>query len=161
MSEDSDAVAKLVELTEDIRIAMLTTVDEQGRFIARPMAQQVVEPDGVLWFFAEADSSLVGHIAANPQVGITSSSSDVWVSINGTAAIEDDPEHKKALWNPFVEAWIPQGPDDPSVLLIKVEGESAEYWDTPGGRVASAFSFVKAKVTGEPYDGGDSAKVDL
>jgi len=60
-----------------------------------------------------------------------------------------------------VEAWLPQGPDDPSVVLIKVTGHTGEYWDTPGGRVASLMSFVKAKVTGEPYDGGDNETVRL
>ena len=41
-------------------------------------------------------------------------------------------------------------------MLIQVDSESAEYWDTPGGRVASVFSFVKAKATGEPYEGARS-----
>ena len=60
-----------------------------------------------------------------------------------------------------VEAWFPQGPDDDSVVLLKVVADSAEYWDSPGGRLATAFSFVKAKVTGERIEGGENEKVDL
>ena len=161
MTEHSDDVAKLAELTKDIRIAMLTTVDEHGSFTARPMAQQQVEPDGSLWFFSERDAHVVRHIAANPHVGVALSSSDTWVSINGTAAVVDDVQKKRELWNAVVEAWLPQGAEDPDVVLIRVESVSAEYWDTPGGRVASVFSFVKAKVTGEPYQGTDSAKINL
>jgi general stress protein 26 len=161
MTEHSDDVAKLVELTKDIRIAMLTTVEENGSFTARPMAQQQVEPDGSLWFFAERDAHVVTHIGINPHVGVALSSGDSWVSINGTAALVDDVQKKRELWNPVVEAWLPQGAEDPAVVLIRVESESAEYWDTPGGRVASVFSFVKAKVTGEPYQGTESAKLDL
>jgi len=52
-------------------------------------------------------------------------------------------------------------PDDASVVLIKVEGNSAEYWDSPGGRLATVFSFAKAKVTGRRIEGGENEKVDL
>ena len=46
-------------------------------------------------------------------------------------------------------------------MLLKVDADSAEYWDTPGGRLATAFSFVKAKVTGDQPDTGEKAVVDL
>ena len=72
-----------------------------------------------------------------------------------------DEAKKKELWNSGVAAWFPDGPDDDEIVLIKVEGDSAEYWDTPGGRIATALSFAKAKVTGEPYSGGDNEKVEL
>jgi hypothetical protein len=42
-----------------------------------------------------------------------------------------------------------------------VAAASAEYWDSPGGRVASLISFAKAKVTGQPYDGGENETVRL
>jgi len=59
-----------------------------------------------------------------------------------------------------VEAWFSDGPDDPDVGLLKFTADSAEYWDSPGGRIASALSFVKSKITGEPLE-GDNAKVEL
>jgi hypothetical protein len=34
------------------------------------------------------------------------------------------------------------------VVLIRVGAASAEYWDSPGGRLASLVSFAKATVTG-------------
>jgi general stress protein 26 len=94
-------------------------------------------------------------------VGVALSSSDTWVSISGNASIVDDVAKKKQLWNPGAEAWLPQGPEDPSVALILVDSESAEYWDTPGGKVASVFSFVKSKATGQPYEGTEVKKLDL
>ena len=153
--------AKLVELAKDIRITMLTTVDAEGHFVSRPMAHQLVEPDGDLWLFAERDSRVVEQIAANSHVGLTMTSSDTWISIDGDAEVVEDQQKKEALWNSWVEAWLPQGPSDSSVVLIKVDPHTAEYWDTPGGRVASLLSFVKAKVTGKPYEGTDRNTVDL
>ena len=64
------------------------------------------------------------------------------------------------MWNPVVEAWFPDGPQDPDVVLLRVDAESAEYWKAPGGRVASLLSYVKAKATGEPLE-GESGTVDL
>ena len=92
---------------------------------------------------------------------VLASGADTLVSIAGTATIVDDVAKKKELWNAGAEAWLPQGPEDAGVVLIYVDSDSAEYWDTPGGRVASVFSFVKAKATGEAYDGAEVKKLDL
>jgi general stress protein 26 len=158
---ESTGVAKLVELTKDIPITMFTTIDAEGHFVSRPMAQQLTEADGDLWFFAERDSRVIEQIAANPHVSLTLSSNDTWISIDGEAQVVDDSEKARELWNTFVEAWLPQGPDDPNVVLIKVDAHTAEYWDSPGGRVASLISLVKSKVTGEPYKGTERDTVDL
>ena len=77
---------------------------------------------------------------------------------------EQMPEDRAAHVEEFVRqyyAWIPQGPDDPSVVLIKLSANTAQYWDTPGGRIASLISFVKSKVTGERYEGGEEGVVEF
>jgi general stress protein 26 len=161
MTDTRPDVAKVAELAKDIRVGMLTTIDEEGHFVSRPMAQQEVEFDGDLWFFAERDSRKVAHIAAQPLVSVTLTSNDTWISLCGTARVVTDVAKAKELWNPYVEAWLPQGPEDPSVVLIEFSSDTAEYWDTPGGRVSSVLSFVKAKVTGERYDGGENETVRM
>lgn len=161
MTDQTGEISRLAELAKGIRIAMLTTVDEEGHFISVPMAQQEVEFDGDLWFFAERDSRVVRNITLNPHVGVTLSSSDTWISIDGDGEVVQDPAKARELWNSWVEAWLPQGPDDPNVVLIKVTGHGAEYWDTPGGRAASILSFTKAKITGKRYEGAENERVDL
>jgi hypothetical protein len=47
------------------------------------------------------------------------------------------------------------------VVLIKFSSDSAEYWDTPCGRVATVISLLKTKVSGESYNSGQNAKVEL
>ena len=161
MTDQTGEISRLAELAKGIRIAMLTTVDEEGHFISVPMAQQEVEFDGDLWFFAERDSRVVLNLTLNPHVGVTLSSSDTWISIDGDGEVVQDPAKARELWNSWVEAWLPQGPDDPNVVLIKVTGHGAEYWDTPGGRAASILSFAKAKITGKRYEGAENERVDL
>jgi general stress protein 26 len=160
MPEESGA-AKVAELAKDIRIGMLTTLDDAGQLVSRPMALQDTEFDGDFWFFAERSSRKVGHIGANPAVSVTLASGQTWISVHGHARVVTDTVKAKELWNPAVEAWFPQGPQDASIVLIKVDGDGAEYWDTPGGRLSTAISFAKAKVTGKPYDGGENEQVSL
>jgi general stress protein 26 len=160
-SPQSDDVRKVAELLGDERTAMFTTVAPDGTLTSRPMALQETEFDGDLWFFALRGTHPVTHVEANPKVNVTAGSRSSWVSLAGTATVVSDDARKKDLWNSGVEAWFPQGPEADDVVLLRVEGDSAEYWDTPGGAVASILSFAKAKTTGKPYSGGENEKVEL
>jgi general stress protein 26 len=116
MSHDED-VAKVTELVKDMRMGMLTTVDVDGSLVSRPMAAQETEFDGDLWFYADGDSSLVGQLETKPQVNVSFSSSSSWVSIAGSAEVVRDPAKAKELWNSWVEAWFPDGPETPGRVL--------------------------------------------
>ena len=161
MTTDPTPAQKIAELAKGIDFAMLTTVDETGTFVSRPMAQRDTDVDGNVWFLSSRDSRKVAHITADPRVGVALTSRDVWVSLTGTAEILEDAEKAAELWSPQMEGWFPQGPDDPSVVVVKVTGETAEYWDTPGGLVASVLSLVKVKTTGKRYHGNDNEVVEL
>jgi len=156
-----DQTHKVARLMKGERFGFLTTITMDGRLTSRPMTLQEVEFDGDLWFFAERDSQPVEHIKASPEVNVGVGSGGTWVSLSGDAVVVEDVAKKRELWNSAVEAWFPQGPDDDSVVLLKVVADSAEYWDTPGGRLATAFSFAKAKITGERIQGGENEKVEL
>jgi general stress protein 26 len=156
-----DSTRTVAELLDGQRLGFLTTTTPDGRLTSRPMALQEVEFDGDLWFFAERTAPWVITLAASPQVNVGVGSGGSWVSLSGSASVVDDVAKKRELWNGAVEAWLPQGADDPSVVLVKVDADSAEYWDAPGGRLATAFSFVKAKATGQRIDAGENEKVDL
>ena len=156
-----DQTRKVAELLKGERFGFLTTITMDGRLTSRPMTLQEVEFDGDLWFFAERDSHPVRHITLSPQVNVGIGSGSTWVSLSGRAVVVEDAAKKRELWNSAVEAWFPDGPDDDGVVLLKVEGESAEYWNTPGGRLATVLSFAKAKVTGERIEGGENEKVEL
>ncbi len=157
----TDETRTVTELLRDERIGMFTTTAPDGTLTSRPMALQEVEFDGDLWFFASRTSRKVAHLAANPQVNVATVGNSSWVSLTGQAGVVDDLATKKELWNSVVEAWFPDGPEDPDVVLVRVDATSAEYWDSPGGRVASLISFAKAKATGRPYDGGENETVRL
>jgi general stress protein 26 len=142
---------KLVELMKDMPIAMMTTFGPDGPRSV-PMARQEVEATAELWFITARDTAHVRTLAEQPRVALTFTSRDAWVALKGHGAVVDDSLKLKELWNNFAEAWLPDGPDDPNATLIRVDVEEGEYWDTPGGRVASLISFAKTKLIGDTYD---------
>jgi general stress protein 26 len=150
MTDNADP-QKLVDLLDDLPIAMLTTFGAEGPRSV-PMARQEVEPSAQLWFISARDTAHVRAVEREPRVSLTFSARDSWVAVYGRAAVVDDRDKLAELWNTFAEAWLPGGPDDPNAVLLRVDVEHGEYWDTPGGKVASLISFAKTRVTGDTYD---------
>ena len=159
---DPDAVATVRDLIKDERTCMFTTVSPDGAIVSRPMATQEVEFDGDVLFVAERDSHKARDIAAQSpaKVNVAYSSQSSWVSLSGTASVVDDRARLEELWNTFTDAWMEGGPENPTNVLIKVDAASAEYWDSPGSKVTQVLNLVKAKVTGERFE-GDNEQVDL
>ena len=160
--ESSDDVARRrsVEIAQDSRFCMVTSTATDGALHARPMTPQQVTDDLESWFFISRSSEQAADLGARPDVNLSFAGSSDWLSVAGRATLVDDRVLVKEMWNPVVEAWFPDGAEDPDVLLLRVDAESAEYWRAPGGRAASLLSFVKAKVTGEPLE-GDQGSVRL
>src|SRR3712207_9069927 len=117
---------KVAELLKGEKFGFLTTTTPEGKLTSRPMSLQQVDFDGDLWFFAERSADWLTHIAASPQVNVGVGSGGTWVSLTGHASVVTDVAKKKELWNSGVEAWLPQGPEDASVVLVKVDGRSEE-----------------------------------
>jgi len=160
MSDTTDDRARVAELVKKFRFAMFVTKHDDT-LVAHPLTVQEAEFDGDLWFLVSKTSSPVRDLHADSRANVSLSSNDAWVSLSGTARLVEDRAKIAELWNPMVDAWFPEGPDDLDVGVLKFSADSAEYWDSPGGKIATAFSFVKSKVTGERYEGGESGKVDL
>jgi general stress protein 26 len=158
-----EAVAKIAKMLKDTRIAMLTSVTEEGHLHSRPMAMQDVEFDGDIWFFTGKNSPKVHQIEHEPRVNVAFSDPDKqnYVSLSGTASLVFDDAKNKELWNPAYQAWFPQGLDDPELSLLKIHVDGAEYWDAPSSTVAHVVGLVQAKLTGKSGDPGDHGKVEL
>jgi general stress protein 26 len=158
---DQLGVDKVVEIMRDDRFCMLTSVGDQGRLQSHPMTPQEVTDEGDVWFFIDTSSDQAGHIRSEKRVNLAFSDGSTWLSVAGHGDVRHDRDKVDQLWNPVVEAWFPEGKDSPNVGLLLVESDTAEYWDTPGGRISSALAFAKAKVTGNRPDVGNSDSVEL
>jgi general stress protein 26 len=158
---DTESISKVTDIINDSRIGMLTTINEDGALVSRPLAVQEVKDDGDMWFFTSAGSSQVAHVSANPAVNVSFGKNTEWVSVAGTAEVVTDRQKIHDLWNQAVEAWFPDGPDTPEVVLLHVDSDSAEYWTSPGGTAATVLQWIKSKVTHSRMSVGESGTVEL
>ena len=155
--------ARLRELIEDIRIAMMTTQDADGTLRSRPLQTLRCADDGILWFFTSASSPKVAEAQAGGwQVNLSYSNpgKQDYVSISGRASLSRDRKMMEALWNKWVEVFFPKGLDDPDLALLRVDIEKAEYWDSPGTAIGRAYAIAKALTTGDKYAIGDNVKIN-
>ncbi|MDR6636802.1 pyridoxamine 5'-phosphate oxidase family protein [Paenarthrobacter nitroguajacolicus] len=160
MAEERD-ISKVTDIINGARIGMVTTVNEQGALVSRPLAVQDVKDDGDMWFFTGLGTSQVAHVRNDPRVNVSFGKNTEWVSVAGNAEVVTDRQIIRDMWNQTVEAWFPDGPETPEVCLLRVDSESAEYWTSPGGTAATVLQWVKSKVTHSRMSVGESGTVDL
>ena len=159
MADDSD-IDRVWKLIEKIGFCMLSTRDGED-IRSRPMAAHPQRAENAIYFLADADSHKEDEIKANPNVGLAfaDAGDQKYVSVTGRAEIANDRQKIKELWSIAAKAWW-NGPDDPSIRVLKVTRKDAEYWDSPG----TALSYVKmlaAAVSDSRPAIGDTAKVKL
>lgn len=143
-------IQRLAALTEKIGVAMLVTRTREGHFVSRPVQQAGF--DGALWFFTSAASHKAAEIRAHPQVNVAYAdiSGNTFVSICGTARVRRERSRIDAMWREPMRVFFPNGKDDPDVTLIRVQIDSAEYWDGPGMLAGKALRLLLATATQDP-----------
>ena len=126
------------------------------------MAVQEVETEpGVLWFITRASGDAAQDSEGRP-VNVAVQDKDFWASVAGHGQVVRDDARKKEFWNPATEAFFGEGakPEDPQIVLVRVDVESAQYWESPGA-VGTAVELIKAKVTGGEAHPGESTTVQF
>ncbi|MEH7073049.1 pyridoxamine 5'-phosphate oxidase family protein [Neobacillus drentensis] len=132
-------------LIKDVDIAMLTTVTEAG-LVSRPMKTQEVEFDGDLWFFTKKETNKYEEILHDQDVNVAYVGKS-YVSVRGRAEIVEDLDKKRELWSKANEKIMQTSYDDSNVILIKVNVEAAEYWET--GNFTKKVVFFYKQMTGQ------------
>ena len=159
-----DGAAKLYEMIKDVRIAMMTSAEQDGSLHSRPMYNHTIDDGGDLWFFSRAKTPKVSELQAHSQVNLAYSdpSGQNYVSVSGQAEIVRDRAKVKELWSEGLRTWFPKGPDDPDIVLICVHPASGEYWDSPSQTIMQIYGYAKARLTGEtPENLAETNKVTL
>jgi general stress protein 26 len=82
-----------------------------------------------------------------------------YLSVSGDGVVTNDRAKIRELWNVFAEAWF-DGPEDPSIRLLRVAPHEAHFWETPG-KAAAAVSMAIAAATGTQPKAGKEGKVDM
>src|SRR5262245_34799711 len=101
-TERQQTIERLGSMISTIRIAMLTTVTDDGAFRSRPITTHGARFDGDLWFFTRVDAAKLDQLGQHRRVGVSyaSPADNIYVSLSGTARISMDPAKARELWDP-------------------------------------------------------------
>jgi general stress protein 26 len=150
----------LRELLADFDWAMLVTRTAAGGLRSRPMAVAQVEENGLMWFMTERPSGKLEDVANDDHVNIAMQSKSQFVSVSGRAVVVDDARKVVELWNEAWKVYFPDGKDDPSLVLLKVHGETGEYWDYSGtSRIRYLIEAGKAYLSGTKPEVAEDPKM--
>ena len=151
----------LVSKIQDIKVGMFTTMCRDNQLRGRPMTTCEVEDDGFLWFFTSINSKLIDDLIEQDNVNIsyTDISKNQYISIKGQAILVRSKTKIEKLWNPLAKAWFPKGLEDPDLVLVKIQVNQAEIWDSGSSKIVILAKIIKAIVTGEEYKDEDGHKV--
>jgi general stress protein 26 len=142
---------------------MLTTVDADGTLNSRLMGTQDKEFDGTLYFITGKNSHKSEELRQDSHVNIAYANPDSnrWVSVTGTATASRDQQKIDELWSPFHKAWFPEGKHDPSIMVIRVDVDSVEYWEAASRKMVQVAGLVKSLVTGKLCRLGENKTIDM
>ena len=145
MAESNDPVARLNELIQGIPYAMLTTTRPDSTLHSCPMAATPADGHGVLWFLSGSNTEKVEAVRTTQRVNLAYSdaASQRYISVSGFCELVRDHVRSKAMWNPQYNAWFPGGADDPNLILLKVNVQQVEYWDSAQGRMVELLGFAR------------------
>jgi general stress protein 26 len=160
--DDERHIGRVWDIIEKAGICMMVT-RFAGGLRARPLEARPERDTETIWFLTDVRGLKDDEVEANPDVCLTFvyPKEKVHLSITGKASVGRDPERAQALWNEEQEVWWPGGPDDPNLLVMKVEPERAEMWDGPASSAVAAFEFAKARLTGAKPNLGEKRKVTV
>lgn len=164
-----EKLGQLYELIDKIEIALMTTRRADGSLVSRPMATQARADGTDLWFVTNAETAKIDELETDPHVNLAYYKSGTYefVSVSGVARLSRDPERIRELYSPSFRAWFGDeggarngGPEDPRIVLVLVEAQSAVYLKARHGKAVTLFGVVKGAVTGERPQIGTHAKLD-
>lgn len=124
------------------------------------MALAATENNGIdLIFHSNSESGKTDDIkdgSSEVNAGFINSSGE-WASIAGKASIVSDRDAVKKYYSPALKAWVGDlgdgkhdgGPEDPRIVLIKIETETAQYAISKKTAIGSFFELAKGIATGE------------
>ncbi|RYE86408.1 MAG: pyridoxamine oxidase [Hyphomicrobiales bacterium] len=149
------------DMVDDFDTCMVVTRNG-GQLRARPMAPRVSQERREILFLTDRESHKVEEIEADNGVALTFSKHGKYVSVSGTARISSDRALVEKIWDSEAEAWMPQGKEDPSVVVLVIDPDQAELWDVKASKVEQAWEFAKAYLGSKDRpDTTEYKKVDL
>jgi general stress protein 26 len=155
MSDEPLTIDELRERVEEVRIAMATTIDQQGLLSSRPLTVQRIDERGDVYFIVarDADWAIAGQALNVSLVD----DGRTWVSVVGRAEYIEGTSLLSDLWDEMTDAYFPDGPA--TAIALQVHADRWEYWTAPN-KLAQMAGMAKAFLMDTEPDVGDSGSVE-
>ena len=155
MTDELNTIAELKDRLDDIRVAMVSTVDERGTISSRPMTIQEITDDVDLWFLVSDGADWLGPANGGP-VNASITNSRTWVSFAGRAEVSTSPIRIAELMDEMSETFLG---DDAQPVVLRLATDRIEWWAAPN-KAAQVFQIAKAKITNQTPDMGASGTIE-
>ena len=135
-----EAIEKMTELVQDIKIAFLLTNLKKQPINAVPMITKKVDEDGNIWFLSLLNSDHNSNIAKDPQVQLLYShhSNMEYLNVSGNALIVHDKEIIKEFYSAKDDTWFKDA-DESKYSAIKIVPNEAYFWDSNENTINKLF----------------------
>lgn len=128
---------ELASKMKKIDFCMLSTNEGAGKISSRPMSNNGdVEYNGESWFFSYDHTRKIAEISSVDDVLLTFTEAPsllgkpgIFIAIQGKASVVRDKDAFEEHWVSGLERWFPDGVATLDMVLIKIVGLSAFYWD--------------------------------
>lgn len=150
---DTEIQDRLWAAIADDHTGMLGMTHDSHHF--QPMTAFVEEETSTLWFFARKDSDLARAALQGGDAAFIFLDRKLQACIDGRLSCSHDRDRIERFWNAHVAAWYPDGKDDPSLTLLRLDVSEAAVWVTEAGPVKYAIEIASANLRGETPDLGE------
>ncbi len=135
-----EAIEKMTELVQDIKIAFLLTNLKKQPINAVPMITKKVDEDGNIWFLSLLNSDHNSNIAKDPQVQLLYSnhSKKEYLNVSGNALIVYDKEIIKEFFSDKDDTWFKDA-DESKYAAITIVPNEAYFWDSNENTINKLF----------------------
>ncbi len=125
-------------------MTMMVGLDGVEDGLTRPMTAQLMDGSNAMWFFTSPENGIVAQIDRGHRAiaTFTSKGHDLFASVRGRIDIDRSRATIDKLWNSHVAAWYTGGKDDPDLVLLRLDPESAVIWKDASGIVAGIKSLL-------------------
>jgi general stress protein 26 len=158
---DQANVDRVWEIIGKARVCMMVTQFSDSLRV-RPMEALPDRDENVIYFLADGRGLRRDLVEDCPEVYLTFvyPNENVYLALTGEAFVINDLDCARHLWERQQDGWL-SGPDDPNLMIIRVELWRAEMWDGPANCAVADFQFAKARLFGIKANLGESQKVTI
>ena len=151
---------RLWKAVDDHHTGMLGLTHDSHHF--QPMTAFVEKDTNTLWFFTKTDTDLAQAIASGAgDAAFIFLDRKLQACIDGRISLAHDKARIDKYWNVHVAAWYPEGKDDPSLTLLRLDVSEAAVWISEGGLLKYAFEVAKANAGKSTPDIGERRDINF